>query len=300
MKPFDQESLRVTEVLEAVVIGGNVLARQLGSKKARRRVPQKQETLLRLVCEKGTAEFEDLEAQFNDQWTRTYERRKPLRAAKREFFRNIADLAARINGALVAGYQNDETRDQILKATGNVYIGLKFDHQACSVWWVETEELDSLIAALPVSSGTKHVPLTSGAIDESTIQPASTPATSEPPRLSSLELPTADSPDGDERSRPDDSEEAERLEDAPQEVTVHEDNVTGVWSFEFLGHQVEVERRHGFVKIDGHVHEASVVQGLEDVECLLGKPLRFIERLIRALEDRDALSNDGIIEADEP
>lgn len=38
------------------------------------------------------------------------------------------------------------------------------------------------------------------------------------------------------------------------EITVEEDPVMGVWTFELYGHHVEVGPRHAFVKIDGRLH----------------------------------------------
>lgn len=45
------------------------------------------------------------------------------------------------------------------------------------------------------------------------------------------------------------------------------------------------------MKIDGALHEVNAVTGLEKIEDLAGKPLDFITRLIRVLEERDALEN---------
>ena len=61
---FTEAGIEVVDVLKALVIGGNVLATRQGAPKRRRRVPSKQETLVRLVGAKGTATFEHLVESF--------------------------------------------------------------------------------------------------------------------------------------------------------------------------------------------------------------------------------------------
>lgn len=67
----------------------------------------------------------------------------------------------------------------------------------------------------------------------------------------------------------------------PLELTVHEDEVTGVWTFTLQGHKIEVEPRRGFVKIDGALHQLSECAGLKEVEELAGPPLDAIRGLLR-------------------
>ena len=83
------------------------------------------------------------------------------------------------------------------------------------------------------------------------------------------------------------------LSTALEELIVHEDPVTGVWSFQLQGRHVEVERKHGFVKIDGALHEASLFKSLEKVQQLGGKPLRHIRDLIAATESQESLRQKG-------
>ncbi len=70
----------------------------------------------------------------------------------------------------------------------------------------------------------------------------------------------------------------------PHEIVVEEDPVTGTWRFELGGYRVEVERIHGLVKVDGHIHSVTAVLGLQDVEDLAGNPLEAIGNII-ALTD---------------
>jgi len=53
-------------------------------------------------------------------------------------------------------------------------------------------------------------------------------------------------------------------------LTVTEDPVTGTWTLILDGHRIEIERTHGFVKVDGTLHRAPFVQQLEKVEDLAG------------------------------
>lgn len=70
----------------------------------------------------------------------------------------------------------------------------------------------------------------------------------------------------------------------PLEITVREDPVSGTWTFTLQGHEVEVEKEHGFVKIDGQVYEAEAVKGLTDVEDLRGEPLEAIQHIVHRHE----------------
>lgn len=54
------------------------------------------------------------------------------------------------------------------------------------------------------------------------------------------------------------------------DLTVTEDPVTGTWTLTLHGHRIEIERTHGFVKVDGTLHRAPFVQQLEKVEDLAG------------------------------
>lgn len=66
----------------------------------------------------------------------------------------------------------------------------------------------------------------------------------------------------------------------PLEVTVTEDPITGTWTFTLHGHCIEVERTHGFIKIDTTIHKAPLVQELKDVQDLAGAPLDYITTLL--------------------
>jgi len=72
----------------------------------------------------------------------------------------------------------------------------------------------------------------------------------------------------------------------PVELTVNEDPVTGTWTFTLHGHHIEVERVHGFLKIDGTLYPAPLLQGLQDVHDLAGAPLDYITDLLNTTPDR--------------
>lgn len=78
---------------------------------------------------------------------------------------------------------------------------------------------------------------------------------------------------------------ADNHKEEPLEITVREDPVSNTWRFTYKGHEVEVERAHGFVKIDGQIHETESVKGLRDVEELRGQPLDVIDYLIHRHEE---------------
>jgi excisionase family DNA binding protein len=72
------------------------------------------------------------------------------------------------------------------------------------------------------------------------------------------------------------------MHDQPLELTVTEDPVTGTWTFTLHGHQVEIERTHGFVKIDGILHHEPRFQGLQDVAQINGPPLAYLTSLLKS------------------
>lgn len=52
------------------------------------------------------------------------------------------------------------------------------------------------------------------------------------------------------------------------DLVVTEDPVTGTWTLTLHGHRIEIERTHGFVKVDGTLHHAPFVQNLHEVKDL--------------------------------
>jgi predicted DNA-binding transcriptional regulator AlpA len=64
------------------------------------------------------------------------------------------------------------------------------------------------------------------------------------------------------------------------DLTVTEDPVTGTWTLTLCGHRIEIERAHGFVKVDGVLHRVPLVQELREVEDLAGAPLDQLTQLI--------------------
>jgi len=272
---FDEAGLNADEVLHALVLGGNLLAAQQGATKQRRRVPRKQEQLLRLVAEHGTATFDQLRETFSREWNAIAARREGeyLLVAKRELFRNIADLAGRINAALLATYGHDA---EARRLTRGLFLGLVFDHQAFTVTWTTAETLAELEETLHRSSGTGHVPLTRANAGNHT--PHHEPADDDTHR-DAFHEPSAPPAPAQPRHEP---------PNTLREVTVFEDPVTGVWRFTLRGHAIEVERAHGFVKIDGNLHTVTAVLGLEQAADLGGRPLEAIERLLATLEAQAA------------
>jgi len=102
----DRSVLLVEDLLQAVVVGENLRRQAVSGSKPRKHVPAKQERLLRLLSVTGKATFHDLTIEFHKEWERI-SARKTGDGAKREFFRNMTDLATRINDAMNAGYESE-------------------------------------------------------------------------------------------------------------------------------------------------------------------------------------------------
>ena len=272
MRNFAEAGIHVTDMLQAIITGGNVLATLQGARKQRRRVPEKQERLIRLIGARGTATLDHLRETFPKEWATIAKRRQrqPTLLAERDFFRNVADLVGRTNAALLAGYEDAQTGGAVLARTGGRYVGFVFDYQEFTVSWRTGDDLARLAEALPHSSAS-HVPLTQASSIE--IGAGETPAQQE---ISSVA--TANSSASVQSDEASDDTVALPIE-------VQEDPVTGVWSFDIAGHHVEIERKHGLVKLDGHLHRTDLVKELEEVHDLPGKPLEFIKRIIAKSDD---------------
>jgi hypothetical protein len=119
-------------MLDAVVAGGNTIIRQNGGTKLRRRTPQKQERLLRLLTIHRDLTFGLVANEFSDEWERVQSRASG-EAAKREFFRNITDLASRINDALVAAYQRDGRSSGPVPLEKGGFAVIDINHQSYTV-----------------------------------------------------------------------------------------------------------------------------------------------------------------------
>lgn len=248
MESFARSGRDVSRVLRAVVLGGNALAARQGARKRRHSVPGKQERLVRLLAEHGEVGFEALCEAFPREWAQVAKRRagQAKLLAKREFFRNMADLVARVNEALLAGYE--DAGNEVRELTGGL-LGFTFDYPTFTVSWREVESVEN-VASLPRTTGS-HAPLT--------------------PSRSHAPLPTTS-------STTDQVAGSEPV--VPLELVVEEDRVTGAWRFTIDGHRVEVEPRLGFVKVDGRVFPVAEVRGLSRMEDLAGEPLAAIRRLL--------------------
>jgi len=153
----DQETkspLNVTDWLEAVVIGGRVLAKKKGARRKPRRVPMGQEQLLRTVVAHGSASLEELCDAFKNEWESIQQRNPEENTPNknRAFFRNRADTAARVNASLLAGYRSEE-QEQLLKRTGWRFVGLACNYQQFAITVIACTELTELETKVVEASG---------------------------------------------------------------------------------------------------------------------------------------------------
>lgn len=255
----------VEGVLQAVVLGGNVLAAMEGAKKTRRRVPRKQEKLVRAVAEDGEADFERLSETFEREWKTVQKRNRGayILVPKREFFRNIADLCGRVNAALLAGYREPAIRQNLVGLTSGSYVGLAFDHQRFLVWWEGRADLSSLAGVIEEAAPGGHAPLTG--------RRSARPGGEHEPSA-----PTPPVPEPTIAAAPRASIGAADITD------FKEDRVTGRWRFELDGRRIEVDRTHGYVKIDGRLFTVDEVRGLDSKEDLADRALEAIRGRFRS------------------
>lgn len=254
-------TIEVDGVLQAVVIGGNRQAAAEGAKKTRRRVPRKQEKLVRVVADEGRADFERLSETFEREWKAVLKRhrRSYILVPKSEFFRNIADLCGRVNSALFAGYREPELRQELVALVGGSFVGLAFDHQRFLVWWESRSELLALEQEIQESTSRGHTPLKRRQADKPEVERRSA---APPPPMPELKL----EPGGSSSTAANDVKSFE------------EDRVTGRWRFELDGRRIEIDRAHGYLKVDGKLHTVTSLRGLGSKEELTGPALETIRR----------------------
>jgi len=287
--------LDVEEILAVVVVGGNVLAERQGARKRRRRVPRKQEQLIRLVSENGRVGIQSLMEGFSREWKTILKKRKGeyVLVPKQEFFRNMADLAGRVNAALLAAYSRPDLSERCFSSPSPVYLGLEFDQQRFEVWWTVAADLDDLAESLAQVDGSQHVRYTSRpepeAGDLSAKAPEPDPQTEAPDiqdtpaeddTIIDAEFVDVDEEDPSLPALPS-GQPSEPESNPVNEIVVRENPVTGVWTFEVEGHGVEVEPRRSYVRIDGELFSVPAMPSLKVVEDLDGAALEMIREVIR-------------------
>jgi len=273
MIPFSESGLEVERVLEATVIGGNALSRRRGGTKIRRRVPAKQERLLRLVAEHGCVDFSHLVGEFKEEWkTIQYRRRgEYVLIAKRDFFRNIADLAGRINAALVAGYRDCTLAGEMTSLTAGIHLAVVFDHQKLEIGWADSRSDGDA----PEAGDSGHVRLKPGATrtDEGEEMEPGPPAG---PSLTAS--PTEAPPNRKERCSNRPSPDHRRPIPPGPEITV--DPVTTHWILEIDGQSIELIPSLGYVKHSGQLLPLPAILGLAEPNAVDDALLRQISNLL--------------------
>lgn len=302
---FEEAGLDLQDVLKVVIIGGNVIGRKRGAKKLRRRVPRKQETLVQLVAGVGRAGFDELAASFPKEWARIQSNKEGeyVLVAKRELFRNIADLAGRVNEALLICYEDPTAGRQALAYTGGARFGLSFDHQELSVSWFLEDELQRYRERIQTTEVGGHVSFTQSLNRSSSHEvPVAVQDSANDGEIVDAEIVEEDGGSlGGQGEVPPVAVPAPANRDESHEVLVARekfepesdaviaefevDRVTGLWGFMLDGHDIEVESRHGHLKIDGRMYSSELLEGLEEPEQIEGAALHFIRRCIRLVEE---------------
>lgn len=302
---FEEAGLDLQDVLKVVVIGGNVIGRERGARKLRRRVPRKQEALVQLVSRLGCAVFDDLASTFPKEWARIQSNKEGeyILVAKRELFRNIADLAGRVNEALLICYEDPTAGGQALAYTGGARFGLSFDHQELSVSWFLEDDLQRYRERIQATEIGGHVsftqPLSRSPSHEGPIS-AHDPAEDgevidaeivedvDASLGGCVEVPPAAGPVSHKGDGTCEVPEPRKQSEAEPETVIVDfevDRVTGLWTFLLDGHAIEIEHRHGHLKIDGRLYSSNLLEGLGEPEQIEGAALHFVRRCIRLVEE---------------
>ncbi len=250
-------------VLEAIVIGGHALAVLSRQTKVRRHVPYKQERLVRLVVQKGLARIDDFKQAFHREWTKVQQKRRKRSDHRKhqELFRNMADLAKRVNSALAAGFSSPGSRRAMLQLTSGRFVALTINHQAMAIGYVVGESLAEIEPFLPRVEDSE-IPALPGPLP-------SPPTTDE----TGGSLPPENLPE------PDEPIAAKHGASAAIDVTI--DPVTGRWRFALDGQGLEVDPIHGYLKVGSQLLQVPELRGLKEPGDLVGLPFRRISSLIR-------------------
>ena len=285
---FDDNGIDLEEVFQAIVTGGNVLLREDGGKRTRRTVTGIQATLIRLLGETGKVELPVLIEAYPKQWKRITARNKGKYElySRREFFRNRADVAARINGQLRAGYLDPELGKTVLALTGGRYLKIVFDWANFIMACVLEKDLEGYLQELQYTDRRRHVVLTG----RKRRRPAGEAETHGAPHSPESHIweKQENSPPGEVDStvpgaEPPPTPEGKLEAEAVTLMDFREESLNGAWQFRLDGHQVEIRRDIGYVTVDGVPVKLPRVRSLERPEEIEGELLRLLRAVIGRL-----------------
>lgn len=250
------------KLLEAIVLGGQALAVLSRQTKVRRHVPYKQERLVRLVVDKSLARIDDFKRAFPREWNKVQRKRRKrsLHRMQQELFRNMADLAKRVNSALAAGFASPGFRRAILPLTSERFVVLTVNHQGMAIGCLLSEALFEVEPFLPK-------------VRDNTV---ATPPRHQPSQLHGGDASPSRPPEA--APEPEKQEPSEPRPTATIDVTI--DPVTGRWRFTLDGRGLEVDPIHGYLKVGGQLIQVPELRSLKQPNDLVGIPLRRISTLI--------------------
>jgi len=277
---FETAGVSLEGYLRALIEACNAERRSQGSARQRRRVPKKQETLIRRIAEVGTIEIHLLMETFPKEWEKILSKHKGdyILIPKREFFRNMADMVARINSPLVTAYRNPMTCKSTIETIGGGPIVLVVDHHRLCLGWAFAKLDSKDFEGVPVVEGGAHCNLTGRSSQEPVPIPEA--VLSQEAAGSLDQVPITDSPSFSKL--PDEVCCISEPDSVASVIEVEIDDITGYWKVFFLNKQIT------FVPDLGYVQVGTCLLPFPDI-LKIGGPEELDETIIkRALALRTA------------
>jgi len=259
---LQKPKIDVGAFLADIVEGANILAAGAGGKKRRRRVPTKQEKLVRLVAEKGTATFSDLSQTFSREWKTVEGRHKGeyILVPKQEFFRNMADLVGRINQAVLAAFEGNNSSVGSSRQPIEQRVLMDFDQQAMTISWVPYTTDSNPQKPVRTTQGGGHVPyrqpdnpVKPNTVVEPVAAPPPPPLPTPPKQVASAQTPTTPP-----------TPAPPSIVGRTEVLEVSIDPTTLYWSMTIGAHKCEIMPDLGYVKVNSRLIPYPPIQGLKD------------------------------------
>lgn len=255
-----------TALANAVLMGAQRFARATRKTYTRRQVTTKQRALLALLSDGDGLGLEDLKGAFPQEWeavSRAHPERQP-NVNERAFFQNLADMAARLNAYLVAGYDDGPTRARMLSELGGRFVGFAYSYESCEISPLAEEDLEVLRSQVRPVEGNQHAPrrrqrtaaplasnTESAVATEPPVPPATTDTDPQAPPAEVEPHPSAAPPEPVSRVSP--AEAPPTLLVQPDPIDVLVNPVSGRWQLRLNGRALEVDPRLGLLCVDGRL-----------------------------------------------
>lgn len=244
MQPVPIEML-----LKAALVGARRLGTATGQVYQRRQLTAKQQKLLTLLADGDSVGLDDLVRVFKAEWD-VICRAHPHRELSRNqaaLFQNLADLAARLNAYLLAGFKDHPTRKRMLALLGDRLVAIQSSFERHELWLIEATDLADLAGTVP-SGAASHPGQRNRAKPLATAQaPLPDPAHLATPEHTGVTAGVTTQ--GTPATQAEGLTPPQAQQPAPLVLLARVDRVTNRWTLEIKGTSLEVDPALGMVRL---------------------------------------------------